>query len=165
MCGLRRRPIWGPNFSSPFPKISEHLFRKILGDLAGRIRRSILGLISDVTSGAISWSIFGFNFWRSECIQVPSCQLAPREQCWTSPGRRVAWTTPAECHVRKSGGVGKGKGCVSASKWCTCCAHTPDCVVRGLYGSGRSKCARPDGMSCPIRNGVRTAHCAQTSGE
>ena len=125
MCGLRRRPIWGPNLSSPFPKISEHLFRKILGDLAGRIRRSILVLILDVTSGAISGCIFGFNFWRSECIQVPSCQLAPREQCWTSPARRVAWATPAECRVRKSWWGGERKGMrPSASMWCTCCACT-----------------------------------------
>ncbi len=165
MCGLRRRPIWDPNLSSPFPKISEHLFRKILGDLAGRIRRSILVLILDVTSAAISGCIFGFNFWRSECIQVPSCQLAPHEQCSTSPGRRVAWTTPAECHVRKSVGVGEGKGCVSASMWCTCCAHTPGCVVIGSYGSSRSKYARPGGMSYPIRSGVRSSHCSQTPGE
>ncbi len=77
MCGLRRRPIWGPNLSSPFPKISEHLFRKILGDLAGRIRRSILGLILDVTSGAIFRGPFSgltsgdLNAFRCQAVSLP----------------------------------------------------------------------------------------------
>ncbi len=45
------------------------------------------------------------------------------------------------------------------------CAHTPDCVVIGSYGSSRSKCARPGGVSYPIRSGVRSSHCSQTPGE